>query len=242
MAHGTPDWWGEAPKSTTYGMNDMAELAVRLGAISTHDRRGDIIFWDDFTNGTARVYVSGSGSDYDAYPSLSAPLSSGIGLYLVTGDLADDLAWMSKELPYPVLGKIGVECGFVTNTNLKYFKLRLWEYQSTFKREYAVRYSHQDGKIQALDSDGSWKTVATPGQLYEGYNDYAILKMVVDLLAVKHVRTIFDEHDYITDAYAPQQSAGTFCKSIGVDVEITTNVAANLGIAVDNFIITQNEP
>ena len=242
MAHGVPDWWGAAPQSTTYGLQDMAELAVRLGAISTHDRRGNVIFWDDFSEGIARVYTSGTGAGYEAYPSLSAPLSSGVGLYLVTGDAVDNLAWMSKELPYPVLSKIGVECAFVTNANLKYLKLRVFEYLAASRNEYSVRYAHQSGKIQALDSDGAWYDVSTPGQLYEGYNDYAVFKMVIDLLAGVHVRTIFNEHAYITSAYAPQNTLGAHRKSIGVDVEITTNAAANLGIAVDNFIITQNEP
>jgi len=54
VAHGTPDWGVTAGARTVYQMTDLGELAVRLGSIVTHDRRGDVIFLEDFEEGMGR--------------------------------------------------------------------------------------------------------------------------------------------------------------------------------------------
>ena len=48
MPHGTPDWGLVGPKTTTYGMDDEGEAAVRLGSPHFFDRRGDVLLLTDF--------------------------------------------------------------------------------------------------------------------------------------------------------------------------------------------------
>ena len=242
MPHGLPDWWGAAPKSTTYGLQDMAELAVRLGGISSFDRRGDIIFMEDFSSGTARVYTSGSGTGYDAYPSTDAPLSGGVHLMLQAGNAANNLAWLTKEMVYPVLGRVGLECAFVARSDQMYFKTRIFEYVSIERAEYSVRYAVQTGKLEILQSNGTYAVLGTPGLTYLGYNDYNVMKMVVGILNGRYVRVLFNDHTYIADAYQPYVTGGIYRKCMAADVEVTANDANSMPVPVDNFIVTQNEP
>ena len=242
MPHGLPDWWGAAPKSTTYGLQDMAELAVRLGGISSFDRRGDIIFMEDFASGTARVYTSGTGTGYDAYPAIDAPLSGGIHLMLQTGNAAGNQAWLSKELVYPALGCIGIECAFVARRDQHYFFLRLFEYLTSESREYRAIYDIVNGTVKVQHSDGQYHLVGVPGLTYLGYNDYNVMKMVIDILNVKYIRVLFNDHTYIADAYQPYVTAGSYRKCMAADVEVTANVANSMPVPIDNFIVTQNEP
>ena len=64
MAHGTPDWGVTAGAVTTYQVTDLGELAVRLGSPISHDRRGDVIWWDDFecTLNKWQTVANGAGS------------------------------------------------------------------------------------------------------------------------------------------------------------------------------------
>ena len=48
MTRGQPDFGLYAPKNTLSSMADLGELAIRLGAISSVDRKGSAIALDDF--------------------------------------------------------------------------------------------------------------------------------------------------------------------------------------------------
>ncbi|GAI56753.1 unnamed protein product, partial [marine sediment metagenome] len=63
MAHGQPDFGMYQIAKTIYRLADMGELAVRLGSIVTHDRRGDVIWMDNFDSGIAKWYQFASDDD-----------------------------------------------------------------------------------------------------------------------------------------------------------------------------------
>ncbi|GAJ17988.1 unnamed protein product, partial [marine sediment metagenome] len=50
-AHGRPDWSPNEPKETTYAIPDQGEASIRLGGISPFDRLGDVVWFDNFSNG-----------------------------------------------------------------------------------------------------------------------------------------------------------------------------------------------
>jgi len=51
VAHGAPDWWGTEQTSTVHLVQDVGELAARLGSIVTFDRRGNVIWLTSFEDG-----------------------------------------------------------------------------------------------------------------------------------------------------------------------------------------------
>ena len=62
MAHGHPDYGGAAPLATVYTLQDLAELAARLGSIDVFDRRGNVLLLDDFESGIKKWLFGGTGS------------------------------------------------------------------------------------------------------------------------------------------------------------------------------------
>ena len=51
MGHGYPDYGTQGPVSTVHSIQDLGELAVRLGSIVTFDRRGNVLWLDGFDSG-----------------------------------------------------------------------------------------------------------------------------------------------------------------------------------------------
>ena len=161
---------------------------------------------------------------------------------LQAGNAAYNQAWLTKELVYPALGCIGIECAFVARSDQRHFYLRLFEYLTSERREYRTVYLIPDGTVKVLHSDGQDHVLGTPGLTYLGYNDYNVMKMVIDLLNGKYVRVLFNDHTYIADAYQPGIAAGSYRKCMTADVIILAKNANSMPVPIDNFIVTQNEP
>ena len=242
MGHGTPDWWGQAPKSTTYALGDMAELAVRLGGISTFDRRGDVLWEDNFANGAADVTVFEDGTDSLVYPVVGGGFSHGIGLCMVTGSIQGDYAMITKKLFFPALGGLGLEIAFSVPQNVKSIRCGIDVYDGTNVTYYAVRYLHTTGQVQVYTTAGGWETIGTPGIEPEGVECRNMIKLVLDTLAGTYVRARYNSHDYDPSAVPPLVVQDSTKPYIVANVMVTNNVEAAVAVAIDNVIVTQNEP
>lgn len=242
MAHGTPDFWGASPKATTYGLQDMAELAVRMGSVVSFDRRGDVILYDDFTGGTCKVEVTGSGTGNEIYPTLGWGLYRDIALMLKTGSGAGDASGFSRDIYFPVLGNIGLETAFCPQPNMSRFEIWLRVFTGTQEIRFKVYYKHTDGKIYLQHCDGLYYVIGTPGVQKQGGITYCTFKLVGNILTSKYVRVLFNSHTYLVSDYAPYVLSDTTAKSLRAYIITFNNTAGAIEVPVGYYIITQNEP
>lgn len=241
MTHGLPDWGGRNPKSTTYGLQDMAELAVRLGSIVTFDRRGDVIFVEDFSNGLGRWALTGSGTGNTSYPVAYPVRTKGMGINLHTGDAAFDAAAIYREVAFPVEGKVGLEASFVVYSGILAVDLWVSIYTSISLYTYSFGYKHTTGQLYVYTPLG-YEYPFTPGVINENYANYQTMKVVIDTVNQKYVRGLFNEHAYNLSAYAPKVVADTTTKRCVVYVDVWANTAGGKDTVVSDVIFTQNEP
>ena len=243
MAHGTPDWGVTASKKTIYSLHDMGELAVRLGAIHVHDRRGDVIFQDQFDGGESRVSAIGAGLGNEVYLSCNAPLAGTMNLMFHTGPDIGDHSGIMKVVPYLVLGGIGLECSFIPVDNLSIIHFTLLVFDGADKHHYEIEYDHVAGTVLVKDTGGVPKIVGTPGVLRAGYTIYSTLKAVVDTEKGKYVRVILNDQTYLAGDWKPTVTADLLTRpSLTTEVYAVTAVDAAIDVPADRLIITQNEP
>lgn len=242
MAHGMPDWWGSEPSETTYRMADMAELAARLGSIVTFDRRGNVVFLDDFENGLTAWSASSTGAAAKILPVSYPTMTGGLAIMLAPDPIDGAYAEISHILPYPVLGGIGLECGIVIEANLDHFTMGLVLFDGDVIVRYQNYYYHDTGELKLKASDGTQTTFATPGIQREGYGVFQRIKMVVDILTGKYMWTIFNENVYDTSEYSPHSAADATKPSMAVALTMFVSGANSIEPTVDNVIVTQNEP
>ena len=241
MSHGTPDWWGAAPKSTTYGLNDMAELAVRLGSPVSYDRRGDVVCLDQFEDGVGRWEEVGDGDDNEEYP-VAYPTHSGkMALMLHSGDAVGNSGAILRELPYPTLSKLGAEVSFIVYAGTDEVRLWMLLYQGTHYYDSFLSYHHDDGTIWIRTQDADIE-IATPGIVQEGYTHFNTMKFVMDALTGKYVRAIFNDHNYPLDAYNMYYGDDVSPKRVALWVVNWTGTTGGTNVLIDDFIFTQNEP
>ena len=242
MGHTAPDWSGGLRETTIFALKDLGELAVRLGSPVSFDRRGNVVFLDDFEGGVNSWSwaFSGEGGSINAtvYPTFKGSYAVNIVPEPVIGGQGE----ITKVLSYPVESKVGIEVAFVVPALMDYFFVGAYFFEPTIYYASMFRYYHGDGTLKINDPEPDWVTVATLGPVAEGYNKFQIVKMVVDLETKKYERLIFNNVEYDISAYLIATDDADGDKYLNLYIGCVNGKTGEIELIVDNVILTQNEP
>lgn len=241
MVHGMPDWGGSAPKITTYKLDDHAELAARLGSIVSYDRRGEVLWLQDFAQGGQPFLCDGFGIGGEGYLTCAGALSGGLSLCLQTDVLAGDFERVYQHGYYKVEGGIGQEVWFTVAANLRDVVMRVVMYTGARLYDYRAKYNHLTGEISVFDSAGAWVIIGTPGVQDTLYGSYNPFKMVFDGVTHRYMRVIFTNLEYTALGISCRDTAVISAKTMVSMIYVTSDLAGGCAINLDNWIMTQNE-
>jgi len=254
MPHGTPDWGLVGPKSTTYGLDDLGEHAVRLGSPVLWDRRGDVLVQTDFREGLGSFDGGGAGTGWAVTLHAGNARTGAYCAKLTPGSDGGQNAWLSKALPRPVLAKVGLEFSFSCAPGTgRWLWCIDWQAGSVLYAAY-VRYDHVNGWLQTYEEPATWTTFATVGSLLQLDQVLHTGKLVVDMGAVDaagnplplYVRFQLNEGGYNLQVPPPAREVdripGGVPDEFGVTVFHYSVATHNPDGYADNVIVTQNEP
>ncbi len=242
MAHGSPDWGWRGPKKTTYGLDDMGELAVRLESPNVFDRRGDTVWASDFREGRGDITAFGTaGSEARLltgfYPRHGAYC---VGLYLP--DAVDGNVGLRKYLPYPVSSLVGVEATVNMPAALWTWGWHIRVRRGLTELQARVHYDAVAGTLEYQNALNVYVEFAA-GLNLQVLNTCAVTgKMVVDIDAEEYVRFIFNEVEY------PMTDLGCFAWNLVATRRFEAEMVAynvdddEMEAYIDCVIVTQNEP
>lgn len=242
MPHGTPDFWGSAPKDITYGLADMGELAVRLGSYVNYDRRGEVIWANGFDQGGRDYQFTGTGVGNDVYLTCDQALNGGLALVLKTGNAAGNISEVDKYLRYPELGGIGVEATFAPDSLTQCFYIWITLYDGAIKNDYIFLYDHVAGKVHIWDKTAGNTIVGTCGILRDVYQNYHQMKVVFNSLTGYYKRFMVDKHNFDISAYQGLVAASAVVRNMYISWYATGIGGGSSEVRLDNIIVTQNEP
>lgn len=242
MTHGTPDWGQTAGVVTTYQLTDLGELAVRLGSIVTHDRRGDVAWMDGFEHGLGKWEGSlgGTGSaiglstEYARNGQYSALLTAGSdGLHQVQLAHSQSLA---------VLSCLGVEVSFQLGLVIDSLSLYLDITAPPSIYHFGLRWVDVSNLLQILDSDNDWVTIASGLNLRPNETLFHTMKMVGDPSNERYLRVILNDVEYPLTAYPAQVHASAAVSRVRHTIILVGRDGQNDQAYIDDFIYTRNEP
>ncbi len=240
--HGTPDFWGQGPKSTTYGLNDMAELAVRLGSPMNYDRRGEIVWYTNFDNGGQEFLVSTSGTGAGSYLTSYFPYQGGLSMCLKTGSESGMVALGTAYLIYPVLGGIGLEVTFAADGYTDYINFQVRIHTGSLKHEYNVRFTKSANMFAVKADDGNYHDIGGFALTTTGGVIFTHLKVVFDILTGRYVRLMVNDNTYDISAYLPYTEASALSRGLYLGLQVVNGSSGASVLKLDNVIVTQNEP
>lgn len=242
MSHGTKPYGHAAAQSIIYGVQDMSELAVRLGSFDTFDRLGNVFWMDGFGSGLNKWNLSSSDANSGVRLTTLYCKNGAFSARLYTSATAAFWASMTHYLAWQVASKVGLEVSFTNQPVDVYIQFIWYAYYTPSREYYTIRYNTATGDLQYFGNDFLWHTFATGVHFYGRDYHFNTIKLIVDLTTRRYVRVKANDAIYDLRAFAPASwaYAGLNFNYIGIMMTNQANTAR--AIYVDDAIATLNEP
>jgi len=224
-----------------FGQIDSGELAARLGSINTFDRRGNVLWMDDFEGASLNWQSTTLGVGAGVTLSTAYKLTGSQSCKLTTANTVNATADIYRYLSFPVLSKIGWEMAFTSDVDFDYLTWTMNLFSGTYWSTANIKYDNSEKKIYYGDSGGEWQDIAVVEELDDGPHLFNIIKLVADFNLRYYTRLILNDVEYPLSSYVMRHVESDIRPRLYIDYTIRTGVAANTSSYVDNVIITQNE-
>lgn len=239
MAHGYEDFRVTNAPTTTYQMHDLGENVARLGFINTFDRRGDLVWQDDFEASTFKWTVDTTKAGSACALNQATARNGAQCVALTAPDASGESVILQKIFAFKVLGKIGVEWHFTTvdAVDRVHFTIRVDDETNNYW--YFVEYHPTSGNLRintpAVVTLDTFNT-------YDNINTWNAIKMVIDSSTNRWARLMFNDRSYDVSAYSPFAGGTIGARSVVAILAIYSDGTDDQVIYADDFILTQNEP
>jgi len=242
MSRGTPDWANRRKDTLHTNLSDMAELAVRLGSPVAYDRRGDVVWYDDFENGVSRWSELGSGTGHALAADTTYSLRGAASALLTAGSDGLQNGLMRFAITSTVSDRMGVAEAIALGDNIAQHWL-FFEYLDGANRyEWAILYDHLVNTLSYQDSTGTFIAFASGVILRDTKGGWAEAKLVCDLVAHTYVRFQLGAVEYSLDGLGVFNAPSAAAPRTMISVQIQGDALAIATLYVDDVILTANEP
>lgn len=241
MTHGAPDYSNVRKAEYSFRLDDMGELAARLGSPQIYDRRGEILYIETFKHGFRPWQNWATGANAVVELDEIRTHTDGFSLLMRGGSDGDRDAIIRRILPLVNMSSIGIEIRAMVNDDINYLRTSLYIYDgSSLYFVYAIYYAQTD-ILKILDSDGSEVTISTGFNLSTAYETFNFMKFTVDWINKTYKRGLFNGNEIDISAYSIQQTASALSPHIIIDIRLQSTDGNNGEVFLDNIIITRNE-
>lgn len=241
MAHGTPDWWGSEPTSTVHLIQDVGELAARLGSEDTHHRGGNVLYIDGFENGLGPYDTLAGGAGSAVLISAESSRNGAYSCKLTTGAVESAYAWLAKYLVHPAISNVALELSATLDDDAVSVQIGFSVYDGTNLTIYSVRYVPSTNKWQYQGSGATWHDLATGVDLHADDKLFHTFKLVIDLDASEYLKLYYDDQEEDMSGLGGYPAANATAPRIYVWAYLFGGAVAAATIYIDDMIVTQNE-
>lgn len=242
MPHGAPDWYKYRRDSATFPIDDLAELAARLGSIVTFDRRGDVILMDSFESGLGAWRPSGSAPDYDISVSPHYSTRGGYSIKLTGASAAPSIAQIALYRGESFSTRYGLEGSFSIATTIEAFVIGLSVYTGTDYYYTAAAYDHATKTVQVYKAPGTFQTIASLELAENVPWQFNRIKVVMDITTGYNARILLNANEYSTSQYPLHHVTITHTPCLCLELSVKAVLGENHIAYVDDVIATQDEP
>jgi len=242
MPHGLPDYGLDAAKETVYGLADLGELAARQKSIVTFDRRGDIIWLDDFESSLNKWEDRGVDLGHDAAISNAYARNGAFSCKLTCGRDGDFEGIIHTYKPPPVLSKVGLEVHWTrpgTSFISIYFRLEITHGAKSWDAR--IRFLSATATLQYWDG-AVFRDIEAGVGVRANHLLFSPLKFVIDLDGDVYSRLILHHRSWDLSSYAVPTGGGGALRDTRISILAVGATGVNTPLYIDDVILTQNEP
>lgn len=188
-----PDYSGYRLESQRVTLDDMAELAARLGSPDVYDRQGTVIFMDCFNNGVVPYEIASADLISNITLSVATAEYGHYSLKLQTAIGTGFGGTVTKRVNPVRLNKSGFEIGINFVTTFNYYIFRVKQVHDTIQYLYQFYIYGDDKKVSYTNSAGTLTKLSDLPDLFSGVGMFRNIKFVIDLANKEYVRLMIDD-------------------------------------------------
>lgn len=242
MVHTLPPWTSKWRMATIFGQIDSGELAARLGSINTFDRRGNVLWMDDFEDNIDKWALLISEATGSIALSTATARNGATSAKLTTGPTILDFVRMWRLISYPQVGKFGLETSFTVAGNKEIYKFSFYYDNGTVLKLTDIEYDSDTDLLRYTDSGGVWQDIATSLDLHDNPHLFHTMKLVCDFENDEYIRLLLDKEVYPLTDVALNVGGVSTSPHLFVEYNFINGENASKTCYIDDVIVTQNEP
>jgi len=238
----SPDYSKYLLGSVRFSLQDMGELAARLGSPMVYDRRGEVQFMSTFDNGLAGFTTGISGTGASVKLVVDGGYRWPYHVLLTPGTTLNKYAAVGVQVGAVGAKKIGCEWVFAIVGGFDYVRFDLYGTDGVTYNQGQVRINYLARTLQVRDENSVYRTIQTIPQIAFAAPVYLSVKVVIDLENHTYDRIVVSDEVYDASAYSfYTEESGTF-QNIYAAITLFDDAAPIAAGHVAQVILTVNEP
>ena len=238
---GAPDDSNVLSRESLYRLDDLSELAVRLGSPIVFQRSGTVRLQDVFDTGLQKVTGHSLDAGVTRYLSNDRSISEGVSLCIDCPMLALRSGKINYTTPNFPDTLRGMSWGFSAVLNQGLIEARVLRYTGTRVHTYKVQYDMSNRDLSVWDGDDGWAVVSDNIYLMPAGRQFATFKVVFNASSKGYIRLWVNNHEYDLTDYAAEEGGSGI-----VPQTVHSLYTENPGIVdnwyyLDNIVLTDNE-
>jgi hypothetical protein len=242
MSHTLPDYTTKYKLAKIFGNVDNAELGARINGLSTMDRRGNVIWWDDFEGGASIKWGVSADGLGTATVSATKSWMGSQSMKTVTDAALGSVTYLDKSFSLPLERRLGVEFMFRIESGKPSVLIYWVGFTGTESFMAQVYYDFNLDKLYYQDAAWAWIELTKVDGTVFTHQAWCFMKLVIDWTAKEYVRFIFGASEYDLSGIPLRSGASATKRRTDVNIWNRCETAAAATVYFDNFILTQNEP
>jgi len=241
MARGAPDDSNVKVGADLYRLDDLAELAVRIGSPVTYNRAGNVLLIDGFEDGLNAWKQGLFGVGVEIVVSDERPYEGNVSCRMESGTGATPLAQINRFIPVHSECKMGVQVFFAPDDDLYSMRFGMIYDRAPTAHSFQINYRHTTGELHYYTAGAAFLPLASPGIQYHDDANWHNMKLVVDTETGEYVRLYFDDVGYDMSGLLPYDQVWAAGPMQYISIQ-AWGTAIQTGINyIDNVIVTYNE-
>jgi len=239
--YGAPDDSNILSPEGLQRVDDLAELAARMGSIVNYSRSGNIWLLEDFEGDISKWRTQTGPAAGEVVVCDERVYSGNISLKMETGVGVDPYAYLAKWMPVPPISRIGLATTFSFADDIEYLHWEVNFTEGLLAYHFRVQYWPVAGRLTFNDPAWGFIEFALPGPMDTTQPTFHSGKLVVDMLTKEYIGFWFDNTGYDLTGKVGPTTAFAFAP---ISEFVLYAEAVNPGPAfcyLDNVILTYNE-
>jgi len=241
MVHTAPDYTMKYKQNTIYSVVDNAELVARSSKYFSVDRRGNVVWYDDFETAASTRWVAVADTIGTAAPSTDRAWTGDTSMKIVTAAVVDDGVTVVKAFSGGFSHRAGVEIWFTITGGKPFVYLTLVGYSGTYYYEAGLRFNENNGRLYYENDTSAYTEITKDDHVYTDREHWVPMKVVVDWDLREYVRVIFGGTEYDLTGVPLYAVLSGLDQNIRPQFRADAATAAVATVYFDNFMLTQNE-